>query len=314
MMLQQTQVKTVLPYYERWMRALPSWRSLDRAPIDRVLKLWEGLGYYRRARNLKAAARMVMEEYDGKLPENEEQILRLPGVGPYSAGAILSIAFNRPTPVVDGNVIRVFSRIFAIRGDLKSGPGHKQIWRLAEYLLPHQRPGDFNQALMEWGATLCLPTDPRCSVCPWTTQCRAKKMGRIDQYPSFAKRPSTKSVFMAAVLIQNNGSVLIRKRPESSRWWKGLWEFPSAEGRSQREAASNLEKELGLSFEKAELANIQHQITNHRVEISLYRAAWLKHRKKPIGFRWVSPKDWSRYALPSAHMKIRRLTLNNSAK
>jgi A/G-specific adenine glycosylase len=309
MMLQQTQVKTVLPYYKRWMGSLPTWQALDRAPLDRVLKLWEGLGYYRRARNLKAAARMVLKDFHGKLPDTEEQILRLPGVGPYSAGAILSIAYQHPIPVVDGNVIRVFARLFAIPGDLKTGKRHQKIWELAKDLLSHPRLGDFNQALMEWGATLCLPTNPHCSVCPWATRCRAKCLGRTAHYPTPSNKPSTQTVFMAAALVRKDGKILLRKRPEGSRWWKGLWEFPSAEGSTHLEAVRQLEKELGLSLEINSAAKIQHQITNHRIEIRLHRAPWPVRRKAPFDYRWVGPKDWNLYALPSAHIKLRRLAI-----
>jgi len=306
MMLQQTQVKTVLPYYERWIRVLPSWRSLDRAPMDRVLKLWEGLGYYRRARNLKAAARMVMSDFGGKLPDNTETILRLPGVGPYSAGAILSIAFNRPTPVVDGNVIRVFARLFAIPGDLKTGAGSQKIWRLAEYLLPHQRPGDFNQALMELGATLCLPTDPHCTSCPLMSQCRAKRLGRTGHYPSPSKKPATQTVFMAAALVRKDGKILLRKRPEEARWWKGLWEFPSAEGTRPSEAFTRLKKDLGLELLPEPIAQIRHQVTHHKIDLRLYQNVPTRKRIVCPSSIWVVPGVRLRHPLSSAHLRLWR--------
>lgn len=302
-MLQQTQVKTALPYYERWMRALPSWRSLDHAPIDRVLKLWEGLGYYRRARNLKAAARMVMEEYDGTLPENEEQILRLPGVGPYSAGAILSIAFNRPTPVVDGNVIRVFSRIFAIRGDLKSGPGHKKLWRLAEHLIHGQRPGDYNQALMELGAMVCLPEKPNCPSCPLRHLCRASKTGEMDAYPTRKLSPRILKVFMAAAFIEKDGKVLLQRRTMDARWWQGLWELPSAEGGNPADARIRLEKDLGVSLKPQAIARISHQVTNHKISLQCYRGA-APTCSSNRSIAWVNPALNNTHPLSSAHKKL----------
>ncbi len=229
MMLQQTQVKTVIPYYHRFLKELPDWKSLAKAKEEKVQKLWEGLGYYRRARNLRSAAQKVMLEYRGKLPDTLEEISKLPGVGPYSAGAVLSIAFQKPHPVVDGNVIRVFSRLFLLRGNLKTGGGHQKVWELAQTLISKDRPGDFNQAVMELGATLCFTDNPQCLLCPLLSQCQASQKGLQNELPEMPKAQETVEIRMAALLIRKKGRVLVKKRSQEEKWLKGMWEFPSAE-------------------------------------------------------------------------------------
>jgi A/G-specific adenine glycosylase len=309
MMLQQTQVQTVIPFYLRWLKELPDWDALARAPEDRVLKLWEGLGYYRRARNLKAAAQRVLSDYAGRLPDRKDEILTLPGVGPYSAGALLSIAHGKPEALVDGNVIRVYARLFALGGDLKSGPGNRKVWALAEKWVSQERPGDFNQALMELGATVCLTENPQCLLCPLRALCRAAHLGRQGDFPKAGPKARNRSVAMAAAWIARGQKVLLRKRPDDVRWLKGLWEFPSGEGRTHSEAKQKLGKELGVVFGGKPAAKVKHQITVHKIEIRLYRAVLPQGWKPPAGARWVGPGDWGRYALPSAHLKLQKLSL-----
>ncbi len=309
MMLQQTQVKTALPYYDRWMKALPDWKSLAQAPEDRVMKLWEGLGYYRRARNLKAAALKLLAEFNGRLPDTYDEIRSLPGVGPYSAGALLSIAFQKPHPLVDGNVIRVYARLFALSGDLKTGDGNKKVWAIAEKHLHRKRPGDFNQALMELGATVCLSDNPNCLLCPLRKDCRAAKLGRQSEFPTPGIKVENRAVNMAAAWIERSGKVLIRKRTEDARWLKGLWEFPSEEGKIHAVALRKLGEELGVMFEKKSAAKVKHQITNHKIDIRLYRAVVLRGWNPPAGARWVGPGGWGRYALPSAHIRLKKTML-----
>jgi A/G-specific adenine glycosylase len=307
MMLQQTQVKTALPYYQRWMKALPTWRKLDQAPLDQVLKLWEGLGYYRRARNLKAAAQMVQETFGGRLPKTHEEILRLPGVGPYSAGALLSIAFGLPFPLVDGNVARVFSRLFAISGDLKSGPRHRSLWDLAECLLDPKRPGDFNQALMELGATTCLPDNPLCASCPLKRRCIAFLNKQTGRFPTPPPNQRVHQVFMASAYVEQAGAILLRPRPKDARWWQGLWELPTAEGKTRLEARKNLESLMGSSAEYS-LGEIKHQVTNHSIRLEGYRFDIGK--KSPQGTprpTWTKMARLKDRALPAAQLKLIRL-------
>src|SRR5690554_4542816 len=176
-MLQQTQITTVIPYYLRWMERFPTVHELAAAELDEVLKMWEGLGYYSRARNLHAAAQAVVEEYGGKLPQTAKELQKLRGIGPYTAGAVASIAFEQPVPILDGNVIRVLSRLYDIADDVTETQTKRYLWQLAEGLVPQERPGDFNQALMELGQRICVPATPRCHRCPVARHCLARERG-----------------------------------------------------------------------------------------------------------------------------------------
>src|SRR5437762_1238476 len=227
-MLQQTQVKTVIPYWRRWMRRLPDVRALARARSDAVLKLWEGLGYYLRARNLQKAARIIVDHHRGRFPETFEEILALPGIGRYTAGAICSIAFNQPTPVLDGNVVRVLSRVFGVAGNSQEKVTNKRLWRIAGELVQQaaemkgnrprsgvratRRCSHFNQSLMELGALICRPKEPKCSLCPIAKQCVAFQQDRVQELPRLSKRlPPTKRRFVAFV-AEKRGRVLVRQR------------------------------------------------------------------------------------------------------
>jgi A/G-specific adenine glycosylase len=223
-MLQQTRVEAVVPYYERWLARFPTVEALSAADLDDVLKTWEGLGYYARARNLHAAARLVRERHAGDLPSDPRELQRLPGVGEYTAGAIASIAFGVPAPAVDGNVRRVLARLY----DLEE-PTSGQLRRIAAALVPADRPGDFNQALMELGATLCTPRSPRCDACPLVALCRARALGVQEDRPhAAAKRAVPERVIATAVVDDGDGRLLLVKRPRHGLLG-GLWEFPGQE-------------------------------------------------------------------------------------
>src|SRR6185503_9991928 len=187
-MLQQTRVTVVVPYWQRWMARFPSPAALAGAPLDDVLAAWSGLGYYGRARNLHRGAREVVARYGGRLPDSAGELRTLPGIGRYTAGAIASMAFDRQEPLVDGNVARVLARVFAVEEDVKSAAGQNRLWQLAADLVPSEAPGDFNQALMELGATLCAPAAPRCAGCPLAADCRAHREGRTDELPRLPAR------------------------------------------------------------------------------------------------------------------------------
>lgn len=305
MMLQQTQVKTVIPYFGKFLAALPDWKALAKAKEEKVLKLWEGLGYYRRARNLQAAARQVVKEYGGRLPDTLEEILKLPGVGPYSAGAILSIAYQKPHPVVDGNVIRVFSRLFLLRGNLKAGEGHQKVWDIAQSLIPSKRPGDFNQALMELGATVCFSENPQCLLCPLLSSCQAAHKGLQNELPEMPPATETVEVPMAALLIWRKKKILVKKRSQEERWLQGLWEFPSAEGKTFEEALRRLEKELSVQAKRTELKEVRHQITHHKIRLKLFSAPADENRNVLFPFRWVDSAQLSRLPFSSAQSKLR---------
>ncbi len=304
MMLQQTQVKTVIPFFERFIRELPNWNALATTSEERVLKLWEGLGYYRRAKNLRAAAKRVVLEFDGRLPQQMNDILGLPGVGPYSAGAILSIAFQKPLPVVDGNVIRVFSRLFLLKGNLKSGLGSKKVWELAKVMVPAKRPGDYNQALMELGATLCHPEEPLCLLCPVRSLCEAARHGIQNQLPQPEKTRKTVEIQMAVILVLKGNKWLTRKRDESERWMQGMWEFPSSEGKNFEDALRKLEKQWKVKARRKVLKEVRHQITHHKIKLRLYQAqtAGAPTAKRAI---WVSYRQLVGLPFASAQNKLR---------
>jgi A/G-specific adenine glycosylase len=311
MMLQQTQVKTVIPYYSRFLSELPDWRSLANTREEKILKLWEGLGYYRRARNLQAAAKKIIEEFNGQLPQTREEILKLPGVGQYSAGAVLSIAFQKPEPLVDGNVIRVFSRLFVLRGNLKTGENHQKVWEIARSLIPLKRPGDFNQALMELGATLCLSENPQCLLCPLFQFCEAAQRGIQADLPEIPKAAKNVEVPMAALLLVKKNRMLVKKRNENEKWLKGLWEFPSAEGATLEDARQKLEVAYKVKTEKKPHKDIRHQITNHKIHLSLLVAAYKKTIKTTIHLKWVTPAELEELPFSSAQGKLRQWVLKN---
>ncbi len=239
-MLQQTRVEQAIPYFDRFIDAFPTVDALASRDLDQVLKKWEGLGYYSRARNIHAAAKMVCEEYGGYLPSDLGELQRLPGIGRYTAGAIKSIAYNEPAPAVDGNVVRVLSRLFVLDVDTKDAKARKLLEPLAAALVDRDRPGDFNQSLMELGATTCTPKGPSCQQCPLSRSCEANKTGSVDRHPRQATRRKVPTVQQIAVLAINEaGDVLMKKRP-LTQMLGGLWEFPSIDFEHQSDSATAL--------------------------------------------------------------------------
>jgi A/G-specific adenine glycosylase len=256
-MLQQTQVETALPYYERFIREFPTIESLALADEQRVLTLWAGLGYYRRARNFMAAAKSVVQEHGGKVPSDYDVLLDLPGIGQYMAGAILSIAFNKPYPVVDGNVRRVLSRVY---GWTEENP--KALWDAAGRIVHQGEPRMVNQAIMELGAKVCSFKSPHCLICPLQTSCAAFRTGMQDRIPAVKKRPATVHVHLCAVVYGRDDRYLMKHAD-------GMWEFP-------------MFPELPAgSFER--IGACKHTITHHRLEVSVYRG-----ELQPTGFEWKS--------------------------
>ena len=233
-MLQQTQVATVKSYYERWMALFPDVETLANAAIEEVLDVWAGLGYYRRARFLHRGAKEVVDNLDGQLPDSASGLKKLPGIGPYTAGAIASIAYGEAVPLVDGNVERVFARLFAIAGDPKGTTNQKSFWKIAEVLVDPDAPGDFNQSLMELGATVCTPKNPTCLLCPVREHCQGFAMGDPTQFPATVKRSKQKEVSVASIVILARGEdhdgseVFLVRRPEEGLL-AGLLEFPTSE-------------------------------------------------------------------------------------
>ncbi len=311
-MLQQTQVRTVVPYWERWMREFPDVRSLAEAPESRVLKLWEGLGYYRRARHLHAAAVWIRDRHGGRFPGELEAILELPGIGRYTAGAIASIAFGLGTPVVDGNVARVLTRWQAAGGDPARGSLRERLWGWAEALVMAAaaggRPdgcGNLNQALMELGALVCTPREPACGRCPLSAECRARAGGEPERYPEAAARPSSVLRFGVVLVVEAGGRYWIRQRAAGGVNG-GLWEFPNESvGSTDEPVASVVERVLGASgrgLPVEPLGEVQHSITRFRIRLRVFRIRWVG-RGHPAG-EWRRLEAMEELPFATAHRRI----------
>jgi A/G-specific adenine glycosylase len=310
-MLQQTQVKTVIPYYRRWISAFPTLQMLARAPEEKILKLWEGLGYYTRARNLHRAAKQLTADGNGKMPETLEEILALPGVGRYTAGAILSIAFGQPLPVLDGNVKRVLSRLLLLRENGVSVRSANRLWKMATALVPKRNPGDFNQALMELGAVVCLPKNPLCGACPLKSICKANAEGVQQRYPPVKPRPITKQIEVSAGVILRSNKVFIQQRLRGGLMG-GLWEFPGG----KREAGETLEaclqreirEELSVDIRIEEkVMTIRHAYTRFRVTLHVYLCKLVSGRIRAVEceqWQWVAVPRLGEFAYPAANLKI----------
>ncbi|HTI69259.1 MAG TPA: A/G-specific adenine glycosylase [Candidatus Limnocylindria bacterium] len=313
-MLQQTQVATVIPYWERWMRQLPTVADLAKAKIDTVLKLWEGLGYYRRARNLHQAASQILEQHGGQFPRDFAAILDLPGVGPYTAGAVASIAFNQAAPILDGNVMRVLSRIYAVAGDLTEKSNNALLWRLARQLVEQaqqtnqpvgQSCSALNQALMELGALVCTPSTPHCVDCPAQKLCRAHRDQKVDQFPQPKKRATSTARFFATLVLKKKGRWFLCQRPEDTVNG-GFWEFPSLELENSVHAEQALVRWLGLENVQLErLGQIAHAITRYRIrqEVFLHEPGRTPPRLSTAG-QWVTSRALQELPLTGSHRRI----------
>jgi A/G-specific adenine glycosylase len=311
-MLQQTQVATVIPYYERWMDRLPTVEALAAASLEDVLKLWEGLGYYGRARNLHAAAVSIVGDYGGQIPDSVEGLMKLKGIGRYTAGAIASIAFDRPVPVLDGNVIRIISRLQDMEDDVTQATTRRVLWRIAGQMVDQDRSGDFNQALMELGQKLCLPIQPLCSRCPLASQCLSRQRGTQSERPVRPPRKRTPHYDMTAGLIAGrNGRLLVARRPFDGLLG-GLWEFPGgarADGETLPEALTRSVKEaLGVEIEvEASLGAIKHAYTHHRITLHAFRARHVAGDPQNLGVSdhaWVRPEELSNLAFGAKDHKL----------
>ena len=313
-MLQQTRVETVVPYYERFLRRFPDVGTLATADLEDVIGLWAGLGYYSRARNLHGAAREVMQRFRGRIPETAEALRTLPGVGRYTAGALASIAFDRPEPVVDGNVARVLARLHGIREDLARPAVQARLWEEAARLARGPDPGDLNQALMELGARVCTPRKPDCAACPVASGCRARRAGEVDSIPRPRSRPTPRRVRAVAALVARGGRVLAVRRAESGLLG-GLWELPGSEigarerpGRALRPA---LAERTGLAVDEVEAVGVvTHLFTHRRVETHVFRARAAPGRvglSDYVAHRWVSREGLR--ALPQGRAARRAMEL-----
>ncbi|ALS24231.1 MULTISPECIES: A/G-specific adenine glycosylase [Paenibacillus] len=321
-MLQQTRVDTVIPYFERFMDKFPTIEALAEAPEEEVLKAWEGLGYYSRARNLQTAVREVQERYGGTVPDTKEDVFSLKGVGPYTAGAILSIAYNKPEPAVDGNVMRVLSRYFLIEEDIMKGSTRVLMEKLAKELIPEGEAGDFNQALMELGALVCTPKSPHCLTCPVMAHCAGRAAGMEDSLPikKKAKPPRPESRYTALVegTGEHTGKVLIRQRPAEGLLAR-MWELPHtlATGAAGDPAAAHeaLASHLaadGLGIDSLHLLmQAEHVFSHIRWDMQVYvcrpePSPLLSELPEllPSHYRWISREEMEQYAFPNVFLRI----------
>jgi A/G-specific adenine glycosylase len=323
-MLQQTQVATVIPYYHRFLNEFPTVRTLADADEQRVLKLWQGLGYYSRARNLRAAARQIVEKHGGQVPSDVQSLLALPGVGRYTAGAVASIAFDTKAPIVDGNVARVICRLDRIETDLKDHQTQKLLWERATQILPDRRAGDFNSALMELGSTVCTPRSPQCLLCPVQKHCEAHAAGVQDRIPMSRRAKPIPLVHRRTFCLRRgtNGKVkwLIEQRPPRGRW-ASLWQFVTVEVPAPRGSSGSLtvsgastprvtsrmvRTAAGVkSGSPRHLGIVEHSLTHRRYRFEVFVCESCDDSaRQPENRRWVQLKDLEHYPLPRPHVRI----------
>ena len=311
-MLQQTRVDTVIPYFTRFIEQFPTIQALAEAEEDKVLKAWEGLGYYSRARNLQSAVKEVHEKYNGQVPNNQQEISTLKGVGPYTAGAILSIAYGLPEPAVDGNVMRVLARILSIWADIAKPSTRKIFEEAVRRLISHENPSFFNQGLMELGALICTPTSPSCLLCPAREHCQAFSEGTVQELPIKTKTKKQKNVQIAAAILENDeGKILIHKRPNTGLL-ANLWEFPNVEVHLPYINEKTQLKESVLSAYRADIevsemiGQIEHAFSHLTWNINAYKGKVQSSIEETDDLKLVTVKEMEAYAFSVSHQKIFR--------
>lgn len=320
-MLQQTRVDQAIPYFQRFMERFPTVHDLAEADQQEVLKVWEGLGYYSRARNLHHASKTVVRDFNGEVPDTEEDIRKLKGIGPYTAAAVLSIAFSKPYAVVDGNVIRVLSRYFGIEEDVRSQKTKSTIQEAADELLNPERPGDFNQAVMELGATVCTPTSPDCEACPVSSGCTAYATLKTDTIPY--KSPSQKRPHhqIGVGIIKKDDRVLIALRPEEAMLG-GLWEFPGGKQKKgediKKTVIRELREELGVEVAITKpFMKLDHSYSHFKITLHAYLCE-LKNgepsAKSSQRIRWVPINELEEYPFPKANRKLTQKLMNSAGQ
>ena len=304
-MLQQTRVETVIPYFERWMKLFPDVNALANASEQDVLNAWEGLGYYSRARNLHKAAKIVASKFNGELPRDLTELRSLPGIGRYTVGAIASMAFGMDEPTLDGNLRRVFSRLFDVDEFADSPAGEKILWELAAKNLPKGQAGDYNQALMDLGATICVPKNPRCLICPLMKICESRKNGTQEIRPVLKPKKATPHYVHAAAVIINRGRVLLAQRPADGLLG-GMWEFPN--GRVNADPAKELTKVLKAAYKlqvkrKEALGIVQHAYTHFKVTVHAFRCDCAPIPKNK-NLKWVKLTELDDYPMGKVDRQI----------
>jgi len=311
-MLQQTRVETVIPYFEKWMMLFPTVQGLAQASEHDVLNAWEGLGYYSRARNLHKAAKIIASEHNGALPRDLDALRKLPGIGRYTVGAIASIAFGMDEPALDGNLKRVYARLFDVTDPVDATLGEKVLWNLAKENLPAGRAGDFNQALMDLGAAICVPKKPHCLICPVIGLCRARRNGTQELRPVKKPKKDVPYFIHVAGAILKGGRALLVQRP-SKGLLGGMWEFPNGrvDGNPARGVVKALKSEYSFKVKKKEaLGVIRHAYTHFKVTVHVFRCELLS---EPVGanLNWVSVGGLDDYPMGKVDRQIARIVSRN---
>jgi len=310
-MLQQTRVNTVLPYYQKFLTLFPTVEDLARCDIGKVLKVWEGLGYYARARNLHQAAKIVATGHGGKVPDRWTELRKLPGVGEYIASAVLSIAFGEAYAVVDGNVKRVLARLFLMEDPVNAGGAHKSYQRAAAAFIDNANPGLFNQAVMELGALVCIPRNPACNDCCLRQHCRAREMNVVGEYPKRVTGKPVPTHHVAAGVVRKRGKILITRRPPKGLLG-GLWEFPGGKVKKGEDAGAacvrEIREETGVIAEiESHLTRIKHAYTHFRIEMDVFCCRHISGKVElngPEAFRWIRLEEIPLYPFPKANLKF----------
>lgn len=316
-MLQQTQVATVIPYYNDFLNRYPDIESLAAADQSQVLRSWEGLGYYRRARQLHSAAKQIVADHGGTFPAEYAQVLDLPGIGRYTAGAILSFAHDQRLPILEANTTRLYARCMALKDAVEDRTSQNALWAFAEMILPRRECGDFNQALMELGSEVCTPRQPNCDACPLSNLCLTRIAGLQDQIPKKKPKKSIRRIYESVIVVRRNNRFLMRECGDNE-WWTGMWDFPRY--RVPRAAIGELKnlcrEQTGLAIELGELlATIKHTVTHHNIELDCYLARSVQGRLKATRgedstsaqLRWVRERDLLDYPLSVTARKVTRL-------
>jgi A/G-specific adenine glycosylase len=304
-MLQQTQVPTVIPYHKNFLKSFPTVRHLAKADLSKVLKLWEGLGYYSRARNFHRASQIVSNHFNGEIPDQLKDLLTLPGIGRYTAGAILSIAFNKPAPILDGNVRRVLSRLFAISGNPVRGKTEGLLWHLSGSLIPKGYASSFNQGLMDLGAMTCTPKEPQCSKCPLRDLCKGRASGEPERYPSKRLRKAIPHRESVSVVIEKDGKVLLNQRPPVGLLG-GLWEFPNWPIEEKKDLKEYLKRkvkcEIGLKVKSKEpIGSFQQTFSHFKLTLQVFHCQHLDGKGRG---RWIPITNLPLFPMSRIHRKI----------
>jgi A/G-specific adenine glycosylase len=306
-------VDTVISYYQKFLKSFPTVHHLAKANLSKILKVWEGLGYYSRARNLHRASKIIVNHFQGKIPNNLRDLLSLPGIGRSTAGAILSFAYNKEAPILDGNVKRVLSRLFAISGS--KAKTERLLWGISEFLIPKGRSNPFNQALMDLGSMLCTPKDPQCPHCLLQNFCKGKASGDPERYPT--KRPKKRIPHINAIsaVIKRDGKVLLNRRPPKGLLG-GLWEFPNwpTEGKKdlERYLKKKVKREIGITVKsKGPIGPFKQTFSHFKLTLHVYHCQAIDRKK---GGRWVSFRELSLFPMPKLHRRIAQTLSKNPRK